>query len=143
MARYNVVPIADVPDASPEITKLCLDLGVEHVTDPAHMQLRFLREPLALENFAVSLECFTAGFRPSRGHRHKVQEEVYLLVSGQAEIKLDDEVILLEPMTAVRVPPKTARALRARGAEDAVVVTVAAPRAGLDDVEMIADFWRT
>ena len=142
MAPYTVVKIADVPDASPDITKLCLDLGVEHETDPAHMQLRFLREPLGLENFAISLEHFSAGFRPSRGHRHTVQEEVYVLVSGEAEIKLDDDVVVLEPMTAVRVPPTTVRALRARGDVDAVVVTVAAPQAGLDDVEMIADFWR-
>jgi uncharacterized cupin superfamily protein len=142
MGAYNVVPIAEVADASEELTSLCVQLGVEHVTDPAHMQIRFLREPLGLENFAVSLEQFAAGFCPSRGHRHKLQEEVYLLISGQAEIKLEDEVVALEPMTAVRVPPETGRALRARGAEDAVVVTIGAPQTSMDDVEFIPDFWR-
>jgi hypothetical protein len=50
-------------------------------------------------------------------------------------------VIDLEPWTAVRVSPQTARAFRAAGEEDAVFVTIAAPQAGLDDVEFIQDYW--
>jgi mannose-6-phosphate isomerase-like protein (cupin superfamily) len=130
MAKYNIVPVADVPDRAAEV-------GM----DPDHFEIRFLREPLALENFAVSLERFGCGWRPSRGHRHTVQEEVYFLVSGRAQAKLDAEVIDLEPWTAVRVPPETARAFRAAGAEDAVFVTIGAPQAGFEDVEFIQDFW--
>ena len=130
MAKYNIVPVADVPDQAAEV-------GM----DPNHFEIRFLREQLALENFAVSLERFGRGWRPSRGHRHTVQEEVYFLVSGRARAKLDAEVIDLEPWTAVRVPPETARAFRAAGEEDAVFVTIGAPQAGLEDVEFIEDFW--
>ena len=46
-----------------------------------------------------------------------------------------------EPITAVRVPSRTARAVRAAGDEDAVFLIVAAPQAGFDDVEFIPDFW--
>ena len=109
--------------------------------DPDHFEIRFMREALALENFAVSFERFGAGWRPARGHRHTVQEEVFFLVSGRAQAKLDDEVIDLEPWTAVRVPPEIARAFRAAGDEDAVFVTIAAPQAGLDDIEFMPDFW--
>ena len=42
-------------------------------------------------------------------------------------------------MTAVRVAPSTVRALRARGDADAIVVTVAAPQAGLDDVSRVGE----
>ena len=70
-----------------------------------------------------------------------VQEEVYFLVSGRAQVKFDDEVVDLEPWTAVRVPPQTARSFRAAGDEDAVFVTIAAPQAGFDDVEFIQDYW--
>ena len=73
--------------------------------------------------------------------RHTVQEEVYFLVSGRAQGNFDGEVVDLEPWTAVRVPPETARAFRAAGAEDAVFVTIAAPQAGFDDVELIQDYW--
>ena len=130
MADYSVAHVADVPD-------MAADVGM----DPDHFEIRFLREPLALRNFAVTFERFGGGWRPARGHRHSVQEEVYFLVSGRAQAKLADEVIDLEPWTAVRVPPETARAFRAAGEEDAVFVTIAAPQAGLDDVEFIQDFW--
>jgi mannose-6-phosphate isomerase-like protein (cupin superfamily) len=130
MAEYSVARVADVPD-------MAADVGM----DPDHFEIRFLRESLALRNFAVTFERFGAGWRPARGHRHTVQEEVYFLVSGRAQAKLDGEVIDLEPWTAVRVPPETARAFRAAGEEDAVFVAIAAPQAGFDDVEFIQDFW--
>jgi mannose-6-phosphate isomerase-like protein (cupin superfamily) len=130
MAEYSIVRVADVPD-------MAADVGM----DPDHFEIRFLREPLALRNFAVTFERFGGDWRPARGHRHGVQEEVYFLVSGRAQAKLDDEVIDLEPWTAVRVPPETARAFRAAGEEDAVFVAIAAPQAGFDDVEFIQDFW--
>jgi mannose-6-phosphate isomerase-like protein (cupin superfamily) len=130
VAGYEIVRVADVPDQSAAV-------GM----DPDHFEIRFLREPLALRNFAVTFERFGRGWKPARGHRHRVQEEVYFLVSGRAQAKLDDEVIDLEPWTAVRVPPETARAFRAAGDEDAVFVAIAAPQAGFDDVEFIQDFW--
>jgi mannose-6-phosphate isomerase-like protein (cupin superfamily) len=130
MTEYNVVPVADVPDRA-------ADVGM----DPDHFELRLMREQLGLENFAVTFERFGAGWKPTRGHRHTVQEEVYFLVSGRAQAKLDAEVIDLEPWTAVRVPPHTARAFRAHGEDDAVFVAIAAPQAGFEDVEFIQDFW--
>jgi mannose-6-phosphate isomerase-like protein (cupin superfamily) len=59
----------------------------------------------------------------------------------RAQGPFNGEVVDLEPWTAVRVPPETARAFRAAGDEDAVFVTIAAPQAGLDDVEFIKDYW--
>jgi mannose-6-phosphate isomerase-like protein (cupin superfamily) len=109
--------------------------------DPDHFEIRFLREKLGLKHFAVTFERFGGGWRPARGHRHTVQEEVYFLISGRAQGRFNGEVVDLEPWTAVRVPPETARAFRAAGDEDAVFVTIAAPQAGLDDVEFIQDYW--
>ena len=130
MAEYTIVRVADVPDQASEV-------GM----DPDHFEIRFMREALGLENFAVTFERFGGDWKPARGHRHGVQEEVYFLVSGRGQGKFDDEVIDLEPWTAVRVPPETARAFRAAGKEDAVFVTIAAPQAGLGDVEFIQDYW--
>ncbi len=41
-------------------------------------------------------------FRIPFGHTHGSQEEVYVLLSGSARIKLDDEVHELRPLDAVR-----------------------------------------
>jgi mannose-6-phosphate isomerase-like protein (cupin superfamily) len=130
VSDYSIVRVADAAD-------MAADVGM----DPDRFEIRFLRESLGLENFAVTFERFAAGYRPTRGHRHGVQEEVYFLVSGRAEAKLGDDVVELEAWTAVRVPPDTPRAFRAAGEEDALFVTIAAPQAGFDDVEFIQDFW--
>jgi mannose-6-phosphate isomerase-like protein (cupin superfamily) len=130
MNEYSVVRVPDVPD-------MAADVGM----DPDHFEIRFLRQHLGLENFAVTFERFGAGYRPPRGHRHGVQEEVYFLVSGRAQGKFGDDVVDLEPWTAVRVPPQTVRAFRAAGDGDAVFVTIAAPQADFGDVEFIQDFW--
>lgn len=130
MSGYTIVRVEDVADMSAEV-------GM----DPDHFDIRFMRAPLKLENFAVTVERFGGGWRPTRGHRHALQEEVFLLVSGRAQARLDGEVIDLEPWTAVRVAPSTARAFRAAGDEDAVFVTIGAPQVGMDDVEFIAGYW--
>jgi uncharacterized cupin superfamily protein len=132
MADYTIARVADVPDMAAEV-------GM----DPDHFEIRFMRELLGLKNFAVTYERLGGGWRAPqghphrRGHRHKVQEEVYFLISGRAQGKFDGEVVDLEPWTAVRVPPETARAFRALGEEDAVFVSMAAPQAGFDDVEFL------
>lgn len=130
MADYSIVRVGDADDVAGAV-------GM----DPDNFELRLLREKLGLRNFAVTYERFAAGYRPTRGHRHGVQEEVYFLVSGRAQAKLDGEVVDLEPWTAVRVPPETTRAFRAAGSEDAVFVAIAAPQASFDDVEFVQDFW--
>jgi hypothetical protein len=47
MAEYTVKRVADVPD-------MAADVGM----DPDHFEIRFLRQPLGLENFALSFERF-------------------------------------------------------------------------------------
>jgi len=137
MAGYTIVPVSEVPDMAAEV-------GM----DPEHFEIRFMREALGLENFAVTYERFGGGWRAPeghphrRGHRHKAQEEVYFLISGRAEAKFEDEIVELEPWTAVRVPPETARSFRAAGDEDAVFVAIAAPQAALDDVELLPEYWQ-
>jgi mannose-6-phosphate isomerase-like protein (cupin superfamily) len=136
MAGYTIVSVADVPDQASAV-------GM----DPEHFEIRLMRAPLELRNFGVTFERFGGGWRAPeghphrRGHRHGVQEEVYFLVSGRAQGKLDGEVVDLEPWTAVRVAPETTRSFRAAGDEDAIFVAIAAPQAGFDDIEFVPDYW--
>ena len=55
MAEYSIARVADVPD-------MAADVGM----DPDHFEIRFLRESLALRNFAVTFERF-GGYIPSVG----------------------------------------------------------------------------
>jgi len=82
------------------------------------------------------------GGKGSYGHRHKTQEEVYFVVSGTLQFKLEDEVIDAVEGTVVRVAPSVVRSVWNEGPEDAVVVIVSTrsddPR---EDTDLIEGFW--
>jgi hypothetical protein len=69
------------------------------------LEARFAREPLGLESSGVSYQRLAPGFRIPWGHRHKVQEEVYILLRGSARAKLDDEIIGLRVWDALACRP--------------------------------------
>jgi mannose-6-phosphate isomerase-like protein (cupin superfamily) len=54
--------------------------------------------------------------RPGRqpfGHRHEAAEEIYVVLGGSGRVKLDDEVVELHPLDALRVAPGTTRQFEA------------------------------
>lgn len=107
-------------------------------------EMRFLAGPLEAEQVAFTYRRMPpdTGGKGGYGHRHTTQEEIYVVLSGRLEFKLDDEVIELGPLTAVRVAPQTARSVWNAGPEEAVLVItsnrIADPRG---DVEIVEDFW--
>jgi mannose-6-phosphate isomerase-like protein (cupin superfamily) len=122
MAAYTVVKVSDVPDQA-------ANLGF----DPTQFEVRFLRNDLGCEHCGVSFARYSKGFA-AEGHTHNGQEEIYLLVSGRAQALVgENELVDLEPWTALRVPPETPRALRVVGNEDAIFVKVGAPNTGPGD----------
>lgn len=105
---------------------------------PAGLEARFARQALGLRNQGLTLFTLAPGFRIPFGHRHAEQEEAYVVVSGSARVKLEDEIVELAAWDAVRVPPEVARGLEA-GPEGAEVIAVGAPAAR--DAEQLPDFW--
>jgi quercetin dioxygenase-like cupin family protein len=82
------------------------------------------------------------GSKGSYGHRHKEQEELYLVLSGKLQFKLGDEVVEAPRGTAVRVPPHVWRGVWNDEPEDAELVIVSKrvddPQG---DTETIDGFW--
>ncbi len=82
------------------------------------------------------------GGKGSYGHSHRTQEELYLVLSGTLQFKLDDEVVDVPAKTAVRIAPEVVRSVWNEGPEDAELVIASVrvddPRA---DTELTADFW--
>jgi mannose-6-phosphate isomerase-like protein (cupin superfamily) len=107
-------------------------------------EMRFLTRALGAEQVALTFRRMPehTGGKGSYGHRHRTQEEIYFVVSGRLEFKLDDEVIVAGPGTAVRVAPEVARSVWNAEPEDAQLVIVSVriddPRA---DTEVVPDFW--
>ena len=100
-----------------DYTKKNLKADVENVAPkfgmPAEIEARFARRELGGKNLGVSHMTLAPNFRVPFGHRHAQQEEVYVLVSGSARIKLDDEIVELEPWDAVRIGTGTMRNVEA------------------------------
>jgi mannose-6-phosphate isomerase-like protein (cupin superfamily) len=104
------------------------------------MQSRFARVPLGLERSGLSLFRLAPGFRVPFGHRHGEQEEIYVVVSGSARIKLDSDIIELEQWDMVRIAPATWRALEG-GPNGAEVIAFGAPNTENKDIEMQPGWW--
>ncbi|MHB8691486.1 MAG: cupin domain-containing protein [Solirubrobacteraceae bacterium] len=60
---------------------------------------------------------------PEHDHLHDSQEEVYLLLSGTADLHLPGRVVALDPETFVRVGPATRRRIRT-GPEGARILAI-------------------
>src|SRR6266542_2582386 len=84
-------------------------------------EMRMMTEPLGAEQVAFTYRRMPSqtGGKGSYGHRHRTQEEVYFVVSGRLEFKLDDDVIDVGPLTAVRVGPEVVRSVWNEGPDDA------------------------
>src|SRR5947209_17750527 len=92
MAGYTVQNLREVENQ-----------GVNFGIDPNDMELRMAKDPLECANAGISYLKLGPGFRAPFGHTHKTQEEIYILISGSARVKLNDDVIELKPFTAVRI----------------------------------------
>ena len=128
MSGYTIVNLNDVEDMAPKG-------GM-----PPGIQARFARKPLELEQSGLGYYRLEPDFRLPFGHRHAEQEEVYLVVSGSARMKLDDEIVDLREWDAIRVPGSVTRGMES-GPDGAVIVAFGAPNTGNKDAEMVPGFW--
>jgi mannose-6-phosphate isomerase-like protein (cupin superfamily) len=126
MSDYTIVNLGEVEDLAPK-------------HGMSGMESRFARTALGMRNGGLTLFRLSGGFRVPFGHRHEVQEEVYVLLSGSARMKLEDEIVELRPLDAVRVPGSVARGMEA-GPDGAEILAFGAPQAE-GDGEILRDFW--
>jgi mannose-6-phosphate isomerase-like protein (cupin superfamily) len=76
-------------------------------------EVRFANEDLATENTGLSYHRLKPTRRQPFAHRHESAEEVYVVLGGSGRVKLDDEIVELEPLDALRVSPGVTRAFEA------------------------------
>jgi mannose-6-phosphate isomerase-like protein (cupin superfamily) len=103
-------------------------------------EARFARSHLDSEHLGVSYFRYGPGFRSRTGHRHREQEEAYVVVSGSGRIKLDDQLVELRPWDVVRVAPGVVRAFEG-GPDGLELVAIGSDRPEGGDGEMVKDFW--
>jgi mannose-6-phosphate isomerase-like protein (cupin superfamily) len=105
-----------------------------------NLEARMARVPLEMENAGISYQRIAPNFRVPFAHKHKNQEEVYVVVSGSLRVKVEDEILDLKQWDAIRVHKDTMRGFEA-GPEGAEVIAIGAPSTGPGDAEMVQEWW--
>jgi mannose-6-phosphate isomerase-like protein (cupin superfamily) len=104
------------------------------------MQWRFAREALRSPELGVSRFTYDPRSRMPWGHRHRVQEEAYVVVAGSGRAKLDDEIVELSVWDVLRVAPAVVRSFEA-GPEGLDVICIGGRKPKGGDTERFEDFW--
>ncbi|HEX3239140.1 MAG TPA: cupin domain-containing protein [Solirubrobacterales bacterium] len=123
---YTVIKLTDVKDSAQEF-------GVG-----GDMEVRFAKDDLDAERTGVSHHRLKPTKRQPFGHRHEQAEEVFVVLGGNGRVKLDDEVLEIEPLDAIRIAPGVTRAFEA-GPGGLEVLAVGARHDG--DGEIVPGWW--
>jgi mannose-6-phosphate isomerase-like protein (cupin superfamily) len=126
MTDYTIKNIKDVDDVAAGRA-----VGIE---------ARMTRSVIQSEQLGVSYFRYDPGTHSSTGHRHKVQEEAYVVISGSGRAKLDDEIVDVKQWDVIRVAPTVTRGFEA-GPDGLEMIIVGGPRPEEGDGSMITDWW--
>jgi quercetin dioxygenase-like cupin family protein len=127
MAGYTKKNLQDVDNSAPE--------GAGD-----GLEARFARKHLDSEHLGVSYFRYGPGFRAPYGHRHREQEEAYVVVSGSGRLRVDDDVLDLQRWDVVRVAPHAVRGFEG-GPDGLEVIAIGADRPEGGDGELVKDWW--
>jgi uncharacterized cupin superfamily protein len=101
-------------------------------------QARVARTALGARQTGVTHFRLLAGKRSPFAHRHAVAEEIYVILGGNGRLKLDDEIIDVRTLDAIRVQPEIPRAFEA-GSDGLEFLAFGPHHAG--DGEPVDDAW--
>src|SRR3954447_13168468 len=104
------------------------------------VEARMARSALESSQLGVSYFRYESNTRTPHGHRHEVQEEAYVVVSGSGRVKLDDEILDVKQWDVVRVAPKTARGFEA-GPDGLELIAIGGSRPEEGDGELLPGWW--
>jgi len=102
-------------------------------------EAHFAKDDLETTETGVSFHRVKAGQRQVFGHKHEDAEEVYVVVAGSGRIKLDDEIVGLGRLDAIRVAPTVIRAFEAGPDADLELLAFGPRHDG--DGELIQGWW--
>lgn len=107
---------------------------------PPGIEAHFAKHALDCEKSGVTYYKLDPDFHPPFGHRHAEQEEIYVLISGSATVKVEDDEVEMRALDAIRLAPDATRALRAgpRGCE---LIAFGAPKPDGQDAEILPGWW--
>ena len=123
---YTIKNLRDVKDMAPEF-------GFSD-----NQEARFAHGDLGAEATGLALQRVKPGKRHAFAHRHHEAEEIYVVLSGEGRVKLDDEIRDVRQLDAIRVAPGVTRQFEA--GTDGLELLVFGAKHDRDG-EIVPDFW--
>jgi uncharacterized cupin superfamily protein len=105
-------------------------------------QMQVLNTDLAKQLGAESLGARLWRLRPGQAstrHRHRNETELYVVLEGTGRIWVGDDVLTLEPLSALLVEPRTVRQVFNDTGADALWLVVGTPPEFANTLEMSAE----
>jgi len=125
-APYTKKQLTEVKDSAPEF-------GFGEI-----QEARFASDDLETESTGFSHRRVKPGQRQGFGHKHDEAEEVYVVIAGSGRMKLDDEIIEVTELDAIRVTPGVTRAFES--GDDGLEVLAFGPR-HKGDGDLVQGWW--
>jgi uncharacterized cupin superfamily protein len=94
-----------------------------------------LAKQLGAESLGARLWRLAPGQASTR-HRHRDQEELYILLEGSGRVRVDGELLTLEPLDSLLVEPAASRQLFNDTEADQLWLVVGAPPEAANTLEM-------
>lgn len=116
-----------------EVEDQAVEFGIGEI-----QEARFPAEDVGAESTGFGHQVIHPGKRQGFAHRHVAAEEVYVVIGGAGQVKLDDEIIELGRLDALRVAPGVTRQFEA--GPDGLELLAFGPR-HKGDGEIIQGFW--
>ena len=123
---YTHKNLREVDDSAPKF-------GYEEV-----QEARFATKDLDAEDTGVSHLRVKPDKRQGFAHKHDEAEEIYVVVAGSGRVKLDDEIIEITELDAIRVAPGVIRQFE--GGPDGIELIAVGPRHD-GDGDLVPDWW--
>jgi mannose-6-phosphate isomerase-like protein (cupin superfamily) len=98
---YTLKKLTDIEDSAPKS-------GFGDI-----QEARFAKDTLDTEDTGFSYHRIKAQQRQPFAHKHDRAEEVYVVLAGSGRVKLDDEIVELQELDAIRVASEVTRAFEA------------------------------
>ena len=125
-AAYTLKKLTDVEDSAAKF-------GIGEV-----QEARFAKNELDAEDTGVAYHRLNADRRQAFAHKHNKAEEIYVVLSGSGRVKLDDEIVDIDALHAIRVAPGVIRMFEA--GPDGLELLAFGPRRD-GDGELFYDWW--
>jgi mannose-6-phosphate isomerase-like protein (cupin superfamily) len=102
-------------------------------------EARFAQSDLEAEDTGFSLHTVKPGQRQPFAHKHDKAEEVYVVIAGSGRVKLDDDILAIERLDAIRVSPGVIRGFEA--GKDGLQMLAFGPHCD-GDGEILQGWWK-